>query len=93
MSIILPTSPDVEKFYPELSAEFTKLLATIAGRKIAVIGHARPDGDCIGSQVALARVLAARGHDVICVNPDPVPRRLRHRRLKSREATPWTLRL
>ena len=70
------TSPDVEKFYPELSAEFTKLLATIAGRKVAVIGHARPDGDCIGSQVALARVLAARGHDVICVNPDPVPRRL-----------------
>src|SRR6185295_352925 len=26
--------------------------------------------------VALARVLAARGHDVICVNADPVPRRL-----------------
>jgi bifunctional oligoribonuclease and PAP phosphatase NrnA len=76
MSIILPTSFNVEKFYPELSAEFAKLLATIAGRKIAVIGHARPDGDCIGSQVALARVLAACGHDVICVNPDPVPRRL-----------------
>jgi phosphoesterase RecJ-like protein len=66
----------VEKFYPELSEEFAKLLATLAGMKIAVIGHARPDGDCIGSQVALARVLAARGHDVICVNPDPVPRRL-----------------
>lgn len=64
------------KFYPELSAEFARMLSAIAGRKIAVIGHARPDGDCIGSQVALARVLAARGHDVICVNPDPVPRRL-----------------
>jgi bifunctional oligoribonuclease and PAP phosphatase NrnA len=67
---------NVEKFYPELSVEFAKLLATLKGKKIAVIGHARPDGDCIGSQVALARVLAARGHDVICVNPDPVPRRL-----------------
>jgi phosphoesterase RecJ-like protein len=66
----------VETFYPTLSAEFARLLATIAGQKIAVIGHARPDGDCIGSQVALARVLAARGFDVICVNPDPVPRRL-----------------
>lgn len=66
----------VEKFYPKLSAEFARLLATIAGRKVAVLGHARPDGDCIGSQVALARVLRARGHDVICVNPDPVPRRL-----------------
>lgn len=66
----------MEKFYPELSAKFAQLLSRLAGRKIAVIGHARPDGDCIGSQVALARVLAARGFDVICVNPDPVPRRL-----------------
>lgn len=41
-----------------------------------MIGHARPDGDCIGAQVALARVLATRGFDVICVNSDPVPRRL-----------------
>ena len=66
----------MEKFYPELSVGFARLLATLQGRKIAVIGHARPDGDCIGSQVALARVLESRGHDVICVNPDPVPRRL-----------------
>ena len=66
----------VEKFYPTLSADFARLLAGLAGRKIAVIGHARPDGDCIGSQVALARVLATRGFDVICVNPDVVPRRL-----------------
>ncbi len=65
-----------EKFYPQLSAEFARLLDAIAGRKIAVVGHARPDGDCIGSQLALARVLAARGHDVICVNLDAVPRRL-----------------
>jgi phosphoesterase RecJ-like protein len=67
---------DVEKFYPEFSAAFAKLVAGLAGRKIAVVGHARPDGDCIGSQVALARVLIALGHDVICVNADPVPRRL-----------------
>ncbi len=65
-----------EKFYPELSAQFARLLASIAGRKVAVIGHARPDGDCIGSQIALARVLSGLGHDVICVNGDPVPRRL-----------------
>ncbi|MBW8780527.1 MAG: bifunctional oligoribonuclease/PAP phosphatase NrnA [Verrucomicrobia bacterium] len=46
------------------------------GRKIVVIAHARPDGDCIGSQVALARVLRALDLDVICANPDPVPRRI-----------------
>jgi len=66
----------VEKFYPTLSADFARWLESLAGRRIVVIGHARPDGDCIGSQVALARVLASLGFDVICVNPDPVPRRL-----------------
>ena len=64
------------KFYPRLSAEFARLLSLLRGRKVAVIGHARPDGDCIGSQVALARVLATLGHEVACVNADPVPRRL-----------------
>lgn len=66
----------MEKFYPELSLEFARLLALLHGRDLAIVGHARPDGDCIGAQVALYRVLKARGHDVICVNPDPVPRRL-----------------
>lgn len=66
----------VEKFYPQLADDFARVLAALEGRKVAVCGHARPDGDCIGSQIALARVLAARGLDVICVNQDPVPRRL-----------------
>lgn len=64
------------KFYPELSAQFAQLLTRLAGRKVAVVGHARPDGDCIGSQVALARVLQKLGFDVVCVNADAVPRRL-----------------
>jgi phosphoesterase RecJ-like protein len=33
----------------------------------------RPDGDCIGSQVALCRILLAAGVDSICVNRDRVP--------------------
>jgi phosphoesterase RecJ-like protein len=66
----------VEKFYPTLSGEFSRLLTNLSGRRVAVVGHARPDGDCIGSQVALARVLAACGIDAVCVNADPVPRRL-----------------
>ncbi len=66
----------MEKHYAQLSAEFSRLLTSLAGRKLAVCGHARPDGDCIGAQVALTRVLQARGFDVLCVNADPVPRRL-----------------
>ncbi|HEY1848954.1 MAG TPA: DHH family phosphoesterase [Opitutaceae bacterium] len=64
------------QYYPEFAGAFAGLLADLAGKAVAVVGHARPDGDCIGSQVALSRVLAARGCRVTCVNPDPVPRRL-----------------
>ena len=62
--------------YPQLRDAFNALLAACAGRRVVVIGHARPDGDCIGSQVALARLLRSRGVDAVCCNPDPVPRRL-----------------
>ncbi|OHE84704.1 MAG: phosphoesterase [Verrucomicrobia bacterium RIFCSPLOWO2_12_FULL_64_8] len=67
----------METFYPELSPRFAAFLQELRGRQVAVLGHARPDGDCIGSQVALARVLRARGVEVVCLNPYPVPRRLR----------------
>lgn len=66
----------MDTFYPEISPRFAAFLAQLGTRPIAVVGHARPDGDCIGSQVALSRVLAALGHEVVCVNPDAVPRRL-----------------
>ncbi len=62
--------------YPQLHDTFARLLQACAGRRVVVIGHARPDGDCIGSQVALARLLRGRGIDAVCCNPDPVPRRI-----------------
>jgi len=66
----------VNPVYPQFKDAFARLLAALAGRRIVVLGHARPDGDCTGSQVALTRVLRALGHDAVCANPDPVPRRL-----------------
>ena len=63
-------------YFPGLSSHFSSVLEGLSGHRVAVLGHARPDGDCIGSQVAMARVLAARGIEVVCVNLDPVPRRL-----------------
>jgi len=36
--------------------------------------HRQPDGDSIGSTLAIARALTARGQDVLVVTPDPVPR-------------------
>jgi phosphoesterase RecJ-like protein len=62
--------------YPAFAPRFAALLAALPAGRLVVIGHARPDGDCIGAQVALARVLRALGREVVCANPDPVPRRL-----------------
>lgn len=60
--------------YPDLSPSFGEFLNDLTGKRVAVLGHMRPDGDCIGSQVALTRILRQRGIDAIAVNPDPVPR-------------------
>lgn len=43
------------------------------GRRFLITSHARPDGDSIGSQLALAWALRAVGKSVRLVNHDPVP--------------------
>jgi phosphoesterase RecJ-like protein len=61
------------------SAEAT--LAQIADairsrRRFVVVSHARPDGDAIGSQVAMALALRALGKDVRMVAHDPAPQQM-----------------
>ncbi len=41
-----------------------------------VVGHVRPDGDCIGSQLGLALALRNQGKDVLVWNEDKVPQKL-----------------
>jgi phosphoesterase RecJ-like protein len=43
---------------------------------ICIVGHVRPDGDCIGSQVGLGMALQAAGKKVVCWNDDPLPKKL-----------------
>ena len=38
-----------------------------------IVGHIRPDGDCIGSQLGLASALANEGKKVTVWNQDPIP--------------------
>ncbi|MEP6662543.1 MAG: bifunctional oligoribonuclease/PAP phosphatase NrnA [Verrucomicrobiota bacterium] len=42
-----------------------------------IVGHVRPDGDCIGSQLALALALRHEGKTVTCWNEDSVPDKLK----------------
>lgn len=62
-----------EVYYPEFSPHFPTLVAGLQGKTVAVWGHLRPDGDCIGSQVALVRVLRNMGVDAFAINAHAVP--------------------
>lgn len=52
-----------------------ELLAT--PKKIVIVGHTNPDGDAIGSSLALAEVLRSKGHEVLCALPNNYPYYLR----------------
>ena len=47
--------------------------AILARQRFLITSHARPDGDSIGSQLAMAYALDALGKDVRLVNADPAP--------------------
>ena len=58
----------------ESSARQAALALLRAEERFLLVGHVRPDGDCVGAQAALARVLSALGKRVFVVNPDaPAP--------------------
>lgn len=49
------------------------LRALLDRDRFAITTHVRPDGDAIGSQVALGLFLRSLGKDVALINRDPVP--------------------
>ncbi len=60
------------------SADIEAVLEALDGRKRAILTtHMNSDGDGLGSEVALAAWLRARGTEAYIVNPTPVPQSLR----------------
>jgi len=58
-------------------AEIGRIVEAISTRQRFVISsHARPDGDAIGSQMAMACALRALGKEVVVVNADAAPETL-----------------
>jgi len=56
------------------SPEIQSIVDVVRSRERFVISsHARPDGDSIGSQLAMAYALRALGKHVVIVNSDPAP--------------------
>ena len=62
--------------YAQFANAVARLIPRLQGQTVAVLGHIRPDGDCIGSQVALCRLLRSQGVDAVAVNQHAVPANL-----------------
>ncbi|MGA2853361.1 MAG: bifunctional oligoribonuclease/PAP phosphatase NrnA [Verrucomicrobiota bacterium] len=61
------------KSYPKV---IDRILEAIRESKtVCIVGHVRPDGDCIGSQLGLALALQNEGKKVCCWNEDVVPQK------------------
>ena len=61
------------KSYPKI---IDQILEVIRQHKtFCIVGHIRPDGDCLGSQMALALALRNAGKKVTVWNQDPIPQK------------------
>ncbi len=61
---------------PQQAQRLRALSLLREGQRFVLTGHVRPDGDCIGAQAALARVLESLGKEVWILNPDPLQEQL-----------------
>jgi len=59
----MTTSPEIQQIVDALRTR----------RRFVLSSHARPDGDSIGSQLAMAYALRAMGKEATVVNADPAP--------------------
>jgi phosphoesterase RecJ-like protein len=56
------------------SPELLKIVDAVrTGRRFVISSHARPDGDSIGSQLAMAYALRELAKEAVIVNADPAP--------------------
>ena len=63
------------KAHPKIIGRILDVLRE--SQTVCVVGHVRPDGDCVGSQLALALALRGEGKKVACWNEDPMPQKYR----------------
>src|SRR6266849_5788763 len=58
----------------KMTSELTHIVEAVRTRqRFLISSHARPDGDSVGSQLALSYTLHALGKDVSIINQDPAP--------------------
>ena len=67
-------SETVDTYQGEIRVDWTEFCRAISSaRNVVVCGHIRPDGDTIGSCLAMKRALVALGKRVLAINGQAVP--------------------
>ena len=61
------------KSYPKIIDRILDIIRE--SKTFCVIGHIRPDGDCVGSQLGLTLALQNEGKKVVCWNEDALPQK------------------
>ncbi len=51
------------------------IAAVRESESVCIVGHIRPDGDCVGSQLGLGMALLNEGKKVVCWNEDKMPQK------------------
>lgn len=64
-------------YYPNWASRWSECFHDLSGKKVAVLRHVKPDGDCIGSQSALVVALQNSGIDATALQQDKVPENLK----------------
>lgn len=67
--------PTVMRAHPKIIDRIIE--AIDQSQTICVVGHIRPDGDCVGSQLGLSMALKTQGKQVCCWNEDEIPDKYR----------------
>ncbi|HEY5232230.1 MAG TPA: bifunctional oligoribonuclease/PAP phosphatase NrnA [Verrucomicrobiae bacterium] len=63
------------KSYPKIIDRIIEVIRE--NKTFCIVGHVRPDGDCIGSQLGLALALQNEDKKVVCWNEDAIPQKLK----------------
>jgi phosphoesterase RecJ-like protein len=63
------------KNYPKIIDRILEIIREY--KTFCIVGHVRPDGDCVGSQLGLTLALRNEGKKVFCWNEDPIPQKLK----------------
>lgn len=53
--------------------KLVKSLKNITGKRVCITGHEAPDGDCIGSSLAMGYLMKKLGIETLVVNNDSIP--------------------